>query len=39
MLMVRGRAEPFRHRDQNTMVKLAEPTPNPLALICARRAT
>jgi hypothetical protein len=39
MLMVRGRPEPFRHHDQNTMVKLAEATPNPLALICARRAT
>jgi hypothetical protein len=30
MLMVRGRPEPFRHRDQNTLVKVAEPTPNPL---------
>ncbi len=30
MLMVRGRPEPFQHRDQNTLVKVAEPTPNPL---------
>ena len=34
-LVVRGRAEPFRHRDVNTLVKVAEPTPNPLALIVA----
>jgi hypothetical protein len=38
MLSVRGRTEPFRHRDQNTLVKIAEPTPNPLALIAAKRA-
>ncbi|HTR86456.1 MAG TPA: heme-binding beta-barrel domain-containing protein [Reyranella sp.] len=30
MLMVRGRSEPFQHRDQNTLVKIAEPEPNPL---------
>ena len=30
MLAVRGQAEPFRHRDRNTLVKVAEPTPNPL---------
>jgi hypothetical protein len=33
MLTVRGRAEPFRHRDRNTLTKVAEPTPNPLARI------
>ena len=33
MLMVRGREEPFLHRDRNTLVKVAEPTPNPLALL------
>jgi hypothetical protein len=38
MLTVRGRAEPFRHRDHNTLVKVAEPTANPLARIRARRA-
>lgn len=36
MLAVRGQAEPFRHRDRNTLAKVAEPTPNPLALIAAR---
>lgn len=35
MLAVRGQAEPFRHRDRNTLVKVGEPTPNPLALIVA----
>jgi hypothetical protein len=35
MLSVRGQAEPFRHRDRNTLVKVGEPTPNPLALIVA----
>lgn len=34
-LMVRGRAEPFHHRDVNTLAKVAEPMPNPLALIHA----
>jgi hypothetical protein len=33
MLMVRGRPEPFRHRDLNTLVKVAEPTPNPLYVL------
>jgi hypothetical protein len=35
MLSVRGQAEPFRHRDSNTLVKVGQPTPNPLALIGA----
>ena len=33
MLAVHGRDEPFRHRDRNTLVKVAEAKPNPLALI------
>jgi hypothetical protein len=37
MLMVRGRDEPFLHRDRNTLVKVAEPKPNPLALLRASR--
>jgi hypothetical protein len=37
MLSVRGQAEPFRHRDRNTLTKVAEPTPNPLALIHAAK--
>ncbi|MBI5926965.1 MAG: FABP family protein [Aquabacterium sp.] len=32
VLEIRGQAEPFHHRDRNTLSKLAEPTPNPLAL-------
>jgi hypothetical protein len=39
MLTVRGQAEPFRHRDRNTLVKVGEPTPNPLALIIAGKAS
>jgi hypothetical protein len=31
MLAVRGQSELFRHRDRNTLIKVAEPTPNPLA--------
>jgi hypothetical protein len=38
MLSVRGQAEPFRHRDRNTLTKVGEPTPNPLALIVAGKA-
>ena len=30
VLVVRGREAPFLHRDRNTLVKIAEPTPNPL---------
>jgi hypothetical protein len=38
-LIVRGRAEPFIHRDQNRLVKLAEPQPNPWMRIIAARRT
>ena len=39
VLTVRGRSQPFLHRDVNTLVKVAEPTPNPLLrLLAARRA-
>src|SRR5258706_10619642 len=31
VLMVRGKPEPFHHTDRNTLTKIAEPTPNPLA--------
>jgi hypothetical protein len=34
-LMVRGRSEPFLHRDRNTLNKIAEPTPNRWALRAA----
>ncbi|WP_447765487.1 FABP family protein [Sphingopyxis panaciterrae] len=33
VLMVRGRDEPFLHRDRNRLVKVAEAGPNPLARI------
>jgi hypothetical protein len=35
VLTVRGRQEPFLPRDRNTLVRVAAPTPNPLALIRA----
>jgi hypothetical protein len=38
MLVVRGREEPFLHRDRNTLVKVADPGPNPLALLRAGAA-
>jgi hypothetical protein len=36
-LMVEGRAEPFDHKDENTLVKVAEPRPNPWMQILASR--
>ena len=36
VLTVRGQDAPFAHRDQNTLTKVAEPRPNPLAAILAR---
>ncbi|MDB5709542.1 MAG: hypothetical protein JWL96_1612 [Sphingomonas bacterium] len=38
MLTVRGRHEPFQHRDRNRLVKVAEPEPNPWAKIVAAKA-
>ena len=37
-LIVRGRAEPFLHRDRNTLTKIKEAEPNPLMLIQQRPA-
>jgi hypothetical protein len=31
VLMIRGQSEPFHHTDRNTLTKIGEPTPNPLA--------
>jgi hypothetical protein len=31
VLLVRGQREPFHHTDRNTLVKIGDPTPNPLA--------
>jgi hypothetical protein len=36
-LIVRGQAEPFIHRDRNTLLKVKEPVSNPLARIVAAR--
>jgi hypothetical protein len=36
-LQVRGRAEPFIHRDRNTLRKVAEPQPNPLFVLIKKR--
>lgn len=30
VMMIKGQAEPFHHRDTNSLSKVAEPTPNPL---------
>ncbi|MBP2277479.1 MULTISPECIES: FABP family protein [Sphingomonas] len=38
VLTVHGRAEPFAHRDQNTLLKIRDAEPNPLARILAARA-
>jgi hypothetical protein len=37
VLMVHGRSAPFVHRDTNTLVKVAEPTPNPLMLLLKKQ--
>lgn len=37
MLTVHGRTTPFAHRDQNTLLKVSEPQPNPLARILAAK--
>jgi hypothetical protein len=31
VLMIKGKSEPFHHTDRNTLSKIAEPTPNPMA--------
>jgi hypothetical protein len=37
-LVVKGYAEPFNHRDRNTLTKVGEPTPNPRARAVAEDA-
>jgi hypothetical protein len=32
VLQIVGQEEPFHHTDRNTLTKVAEPVPNPLAL-------
>ena len=31
VLLVRGRPDPFHHTDRNTLRRIGEPTPNPVA--------
>jgi len=31
-MLIRGKDEPFHHTDRNLLRKIAEPTPNPMAL-------
>lgn len=31
VMLIRGQPEPFHHTDRNTLTKIGEPTPNPLA--------
>ena len=38
VLMVKGRQDPFHHTDRNTLVKIAEPRPNPVARAAQRPA-
>ncbi|MDB5652109.1 MAG: hypothetical protein JWL62_3629 [Hyphomicrobiales bacterium] len=37
MLTVHGRTEPFAHRDENTLVRVSDPIPNPWAQIIASK--
>jgi len=36
VLLIRGRDEPFHHTDCNTLARIGDPTPNPLALATAQ---
>lgn len=38
VMEIKGQAEPFHHRDRNTLSKIAEPTPNPLAQALYQKA-
>jgi hypothetical protein len=38
MLSIRGRSEPFLHTDRDRLVKVGEPTPNPLMIQAKRPA-
>ena len=39
VLQIKGQTEPFHHTDHNVLTKIAEPTPNPLALAAAAAAS
>jgi hypothetical protein len=36
-LAVHGQDKPFAHRDQNTLLRISDPVPNPWAQIIAAR--
>ena len=36
VMMIRGRSEPFHHTDRNTLTKIGEPRPNPVAAAAAQ---
>ncbi|MBB3177811.1 FABP family protein [Variovorax sp. Sphag1AA] len=36
VLQIRGQAEPFHHTDKNTLTRIGEPSPNPLASAMTR---
>jgi hypothetical protein len=36
LLIIPGQSEPFHHTDRNRLRKIAEPTPNPTALVAQR---
>ena len=38
MLAVRGRTDPFQHRDRNTLSKVGAPTPNPFSTLAQAAA-
>jgi hypothetical protein len=37
-LIIPGQTEPFHHTDRNRLRRIAEPTPNPMALAAQRTA-
>jgi hypothetical protein len=39
VLRVLGRSEPFHHTDRNTLIRIAAPTPNPLARAAGLKAS
>ena len=38
-MQIQGLAEPFHHTDRNTLTKVGEPSPNPLAMRIQGRYT
>src|SRR5262249_25586874 len=38
VMMIRGQSEPFHHTDRNTLTRIAEPKPNPVAAAAAQNS-